>query len=173
MRPPHVRLLDGKWRRERDSNPRAVRPLVFKTSAIDHSAISPGGVHAWSVWQPTTRVGRRDRNRTCNLRIWRPLLCLIELPAFTPRCSIQEKMGYCKSVRLLCGACNPLQCKHVACTTHTTQMMHSGNTVVRMLTLRHIHPQCGLATRQKQVYRLYSVYPFSSNFLNISRTCAV
>lgn len=26
--------------------------------------------------------GRRDRNRTCNLRIWRPLLCLIELPAF-------------------------------------------------------------------------------------------
>ena len=26
--------------------------------------------------------GRRDRNRTCNLRFWRPLLCLIELPAY-------------------------------------------------------------------------------------------
>ena len=46
MRPPHVRLTDGKWRRERDSNPRAVRPLVFKTSAIDHSAISP----RWCVY---------------------------------------------------------------------------------------------------------------------------
>ena len=96
MRPPRVRLTDGKWRRERDSNPRAVRPLVFKTSAIDHSAISPGGVHAWPVLQPTTHIGRRDRNRTCNLRIWRPLLCLIELPAFTPWSSIQEKTGYCK-----------------------------------------------------------------------------
>ncbi len=27
-------------------------------------------------------TGRRDRNRTCNLRFWRPLLCLIELPAY-------------------------------------------------------------------------------------------
>jgi hypothetical protein len=36
---------------------------------------------------PTTteqlcQSGRRDRNRTCNLRFWRPLLCLIELPAY-------------------------------------------------------------------------------------------
>jgi hypothetical protein len=29
-------------------------------------------------------LGTRDRNRTCNLRFWRPLLCLIELPAFSP-----------------------------------------------------------------------------------------
>ena len=48
-----------------------------------------------SVWPPRKRVepillhpntcvnsGRRDRNRTCNLRFWRPLLCLIELPAY-------------------------------------------------------------------------------------------
>ena len=29
-------------------------------------------------------IGNWDRNRTCNLRFWRPLLCLIELPAFSP-----------------------------------------------------------------------------------------
>src|ERR1051325_5358023 len=33
--------------------------------------------------------GRRDRNRTCNLRFWRPLLCLIELPAYRPHITIR------------------------------------------------------------------------------------
>ena len=33
---------EGKWRRERDSNPRCLSAsLVFKTSAINHSAIPP------------------------------------------------------------------------------------------------------------------------------------
>lgn len=40
MRPPHA-WYEREWRRERDSNPRNVSSLVFKTSAIDHSAISP------------------------------------------------------------------------------------------------------------------------------------
>ena len=57
------------WRRGWDSNPRGSRLVVFKTTALNRSATSPG-------------IGRRDRNRTCNLRFWRPLLCLIELPAY-------------------------------------------------------------------------------------------
>ncbi len=32
------------WRREQDSNPRDFRPTVFKTAAIDHSAIPPYSV---------------------------------------------------------------------------------------------------------------------------------
>src|SRR5512133_2251427 len=34
------------WRREQDSNPRTFRSTVFKTAAIDHSAIPPYVVHA-------------------------------------------------------------------------------------------------------------------------------
>ena len=34
------------WRREQDSNPRTFRSTVFKTAAIDHSAIPPHIVHA-------------------------------------------------------------------------------------------------------------------------------
>ncbi len=33
---------EAKGRRERDSNPRSLRTTVFKTVAIDHSAIPPG-----------------------------------------------------------------------------------------------------------------------------------
>jgi hypothetical protein len=82
MRPPHTcqhnHPLANHWRREWDSNPRGLRLVVFKTTALNRSAISP---------KPTIfncMLGRRDRNRTCNLRFWRPLLCLIELPAYRP-----------------------------------------------------------------------------------------
>jgi hypothetical protein len=33
----------GLWRRERDSNPRTFRSTVFKTAALNHSAIPPRG----------------------------------------------------------------------------------------------------------------------------------
>ena len=39
---PTGRRIKGSWRRERDSNPRYLSvSLVFKTSAINRSAISP------------------------------------------------------------------------------------------------------------------------------------
>ena len=93
MRPPHIghsiptydyarcgvpRPATGSWRREWDSNPRGLRLVVFKTTALNRSAISPKP----AIF--TCEIGRRDRNRTCNLRFWRPLLCLIELPAYRP-----------------------------------------------------------------------------------------
>ena len=34
--------IQAEWRRERDSNPRTFQSTVFKTVAIDHSAIPPG-----------------------------------------------------------------------------------------------------------------------------------
>ena len=80
MRPPracqHGQVLTDYWRREWDSNPRGLRLVVFKTTALNRSAISPKPALF------TCGFGRRDRNRTCNLRFWRPLLCLIELPAY-------------------------------------------------------------------------------------------
>ena len=40
--PPHCTLLKVKnWRRERDSNSRTFRSAVFKTAALNHSAIPP------------------------------------------------------------------------------------------------------------------------------------
>jgi hypothetical protein len=39
--------------------------------------------------------GRRDRNRTCNLRIWRPLLCQLSYPP-TPCQIIPYRAGVCK-----------------------------------------------------------------------------
>ena len=42
--PPHTRTR----RRERDSNPRILRSTVFKTAAIDHSAIPPDSVEGTS-----------------------------------------------------------------------------------------------------------------------------
>src|SRR5215216_5827164 len=71
-----ARPTADNWRREWDSNPRGLRLVVFKTTALNRSAISPKPALF------TCGVGRRDRNRTCNLRFWRPLLCLIELPAY-------------------------------------------------------------------------------------------
>ena len=39
------KISDGKWRKERDSNPRTVSgSAVFKTAALDHSAILPFGL---------------------------------------------------------------------------------------------------------------------------------
>ncbi len=40
------------------------------------------GLHKYRLAAPKPELkrGRWDRNRTCNLRFWRPLLCLIELP---------------------------------------------------------------------------------------------
>src|SRR6185436_3847593 len=35
--------LTSRWRSERDSNPRGLRLAVFKTAAINHSAIAPSG----------------------------------------------------------------------------------------------------------------------------------
>ena len=57
MRPPrtcqHGQLLTAYWRREWDSNPRGLRLVVFKTTALNRSAISPkptGDIHLW-FWQ--------------------------------------------------------------------------------------------------------------------------
>lgn len=36
-----IKPIFYKWRRARDSNPRAPKGAVFKTDAIDHSASSP------------------------------------------------------------------------------------------------------------------------------------
>ncbi len=42
-RPRHYDACVSRWRRERDSNPRTFRSTVFKTAALNHSAIPPRG----------------------------------------------------------------------------------------------------------------------------------
>ena len=54
--------------------------------------LSDDVVNVVGLHQPRL-FGRRDRNRTCNLQIWRLLLCLIELPAFTPLSVYRKKIA--------------------------------------------------------------------------------
>ena len=52
-------VVEASWRRERDSNPRCLSTsLVFKTSAINRSAISPCITSSISIAQKTASVKR-------------------------------------------------------------------------------------------------------------------
>src|SRR3954453_21600396 len=97
------------WRREWDSNPRGLRLVVFKTTALNRSAISPKP----AIF--TFSFGRRDRNRTCNLRFWRPLLCLIELPAYRPS-SYHTGTEFASSISIALLDRSPARCYHTVAT---------------------------------------------------------
>src|SRR5215217_4201755 len=58
-------------------------PTRLAPGCFQDNCLKPLG-HLSKTGVFTCGFGRRDRNRTCNLRFWRPLLCLIELPAYRP-----------------------------------------------------------------------------------------
>ncbi len=58
------------WRRERDSNPRAFRPAIFKIAAIDLSAIPPSvaGQHYITLSRQARTQRASEQDREAGLR---------------------------------------------------------------------------------------------------------
>ena len=73
------------WRGRWDSNPRTrLGAGRFQDDSVTTTPARPRKSTGASACVETPvyvrRIGRRDRNRTCNLRIWRPLLCQLSYP---------------------------------------------------------------------------------------------
>ena len=67
---PAAHLHRARWRRRSDSNRRGLAPTVLQTAAFDRLATSP-----------RNKNGGDARDRTANLRFWRPTLCQL---SYTP-----------------------------------------------------------------------------------------